>query len=130
MFNDPIANLILRINNASHARHTNVVVPVSNLAVDILNILKAEGYINNFEVTDKNKIKKANIELKYVDHLPVITGMKQISKPGLRVYQETKTLPKVLSGLGVAIVTTSKGVMTAKNAKKNNVGGEVIAYVW
>jgi small subunit ribosomal protein S8 len=130
MFNDPIANFILRINNANRAKHTNVIVPISNLIIDVLTVLKDEGYINKFEVVEENKIRKANVELKYVDHSPAITGIKQISKPGLRIYHETKTLPKVLSGLGVAIVSTSKGVMTAKLAKKNNVGGEVIAYVW
>lgn len=130
MFNDPIANLILRINNANRAKHDNVEVHASNLIINILNVLKEEGYINDFEIAEKNKIKKVIIRLKYVDQVPAITGIKQVSKPGLRIYHETKTLPKVLSGLGVAIVSTSKGVMGAKNAKKNNVGGEIIAYVW
>jgi small subunit ribosomal protein S8 len=129
MFNDPIANLILRINNANRARHENVSVVASNIIIDILNVLKEEGYISDFQTSEENKIKKVNIQLKYIDRIPAITGIKQVSKPGLRIYHDTKSLPKVLSGLGIAIVTTSKGIMTAKNAKKNNVGGETIAYV-
>lgn len=130
MFNDPIANLILRINNANRARHESVSVVASNIIINILNVLKEEGYINDFQISEENKIREVNIQLKYVDHIPAITGIKQVSKPGLRIYHDTKSLPKVLSGLGIAIVTTSKGIMTAKNAKKNNVGGETIAYVW
>jgi small subunit ribosomal protein S8 len=129
MFNDPIANLILKINNANRAKHASVSVNASNTIINILNVLKDEGYIDNFEVSEDKKIKKADIKLRYVDYVPAITGIKQVSKPGLRIYQQTKTLPKVMSGLGVAIVSTSKGIMSAKNAKKNNVGGEVIAYV-
>lgn len=130
MFNDPIANLILRINNANKAKHSLVSVNASNIIISILDVLKQEGYINDFEVVKEGKINKVNIQLKYVEQVPAITGIRQVSKPGLRIYHNNKTLPKVLSGLGIAIVTTSKGIMTAKNAKKNNVGGETIAYVW
>lgn len=129
---DQIADFILRINNASRARHNQVLVYFSKINNAILDILLAEGFIKSFKIIERSKpkIKMFNVELKYsANKMPVITGMKQISKPGLRVYQECKKLPRVLNGLGIAIVSTSKGIMIDKNARSNNLGGEIIAYV-
>jgi small subunit ribosomal protein S8 len=131
MFIDPIADLIIRIKNATKARHPSCAVYTTNITSAILGVLKEEGYITNFETKKHNKssISKTVITLKYKDQTPAILGIKQISKPGLRVYQESSKLPRVLSGLGVAIISTSQGVVTDKFARTNNLGGEVIAYV-
>jgi small subunit ribosomal protein S8 len=131
MYIDPIADLIIRIKNANKARHPSCSIYTSKMTTDILNVLKNEGYIAAFEIkkSPKSSINKTTITLKYKDQIPAITGIKQISKPGLRVYQESKKLPRVLSGLGIAIVSTSQGVVTDKFARSNNLGGEVIAYV-
>jgi small subunit ribosomal protein S8 len=131
MYIDPIADLIIRIKNANKARHPNCTIYSSNITTAILNVLKNEGYITSFEVKKnaKSAVHKTLITLKYKDHTPAISGIKQISKPGLRVYQESKKLPRVLSGLGIAVVSTSQGVVTDKFARSNNLGGEVIAYV-
>lgn len=129
---DPIADFILRINNASRARHSQVLVYFSKMNTAMLEILTNEGFIKGYKVIERSKpkIKMYNVELKYSAKTPVINGMKQISKPGLRVYQECKKIPKVLNGLGIAIISTSKGIMIDKQARENNLGGEVIAYVW
>jgi small subunit ribosomal protein S8 len=131
MYIDPIADLIVRIKNANKARHPNCAIYTSNITTAILNVLKNEGYITNFETKKghKSAVSKTTITLKYKDQIPAITGIKQISKPGLRIYQESKKIPRVLSGLGIAIVSTSQGVVTDKFARSNNLGGEVIAYV-
>jgi small subunit ribosomal protein S8 len=131
MYIDPIADLITRIKNANKARHPNCAIYTSNITTAILNVLKQEGYIAGYEVKKGNRtaINKSVITLKYKDQVPAITGIKQISKPSLRIYQEAKKIPRVLSGLGIAIVSTSQGVVTDKFARSNNLGGEVIAYV-
>jgi small subunit ribosomal protein S8 len=131
MYIDPIADLIVRIKNANKARHPNCAIYTSNITTAILNVLKNEGYIANFETkkSHKSAVSKTVITLKYKDQVPAITGIKQISKPGLRVYQESKKIPRVLSGLGIAVVSTSQGVVTDKFARSNNLGGEVIAYI-
>ena len=128
----PIADMLTRIRNGAQAKMETVeVVPVSKVKVEIARILKEEGYISRYEVSGDGIDKKMTVTLKYTaDKRPVITGIKRISKPGLRVYARNEELPKVLGGLGVAIISTSKGVMTDKEARKAGVGGEVLAYIW
>ena len=131
MVTDPIADMLTRIRNANQMRYKEVEVPASKVKIEIARILKEEGFIVDY------KIKKNNIQdilvllLKYGENKErVITGLKRISKPGLRVYAKAEEIPHVLSGLGIAIVSTSKGVMTDKDARKNSLGGEVLAYIW
>ncbi|MHC1785851.1 MAG: 30S ribosomal protein S8 [Christensenellales bacterium] len=130
--NDPIADMLTRIRNAQVAKHDTVVIPASTAKKAIAKILLDEGYIKSFEKIDDGLQGQIKIALKYVNgkQQPVIAGLKRISKPGLRVYAKCEDLPKVLGGLGVAIVSTSKGLMTDKNARKDNLGGEVLAYIW
>lgn len=131
MVNDPIADLLTRIRNAQVTRKTQVELETSSMKKAIAQILLDEGYINGFEEKDNGKFKNLVINLKYGPKgEKVITGLKRISKPGLRVYAGAEDLPKVLSGLGIAIVSTPKGVMTDKNARKLGIGGEVLAYIW
>ncbi len=131
MVNDPIADLLTRIRNAQVTRKTQVELETSSMKRAIAQILLDEGYINGFEEKDNGKFKNLVINLKYGPKgEKVITGLKRISKPGLRVYAGAEDLPKVLSGLGIAIVSTPKGVMTDKNARKLGIGGEVLAYIW
>ena len=128
---DPIADLLTRIRNALTARHDSVAVPSSKMKKAIADILVSEGYIKSAEIGDDNGHPVINIVLKYgPKHEKVITNLKRISKPGLRVYCGYEDLPKVLGGLGIAIISTSKGVMTDKQARAEKVGGEVLAYVW
>ena len=129
---DTIADLLTRIRNASSAKHTSVKIPASNMKKQIVKILLDEGYIKNFEVIEDGNFKTIRITLKYgVDkNDKIISGIKRISKPGLRVYANKEELPKVLGGLGIAIISTSKGIMTDKEARKLQVGGEVLAFVW
>ncbi|AWM75739.1 MULTISPECIES: 30S ribosomal protein S8 [Lactobacillus] len=128
---DPIADYLTRIRNANMAKHNSVEVPASNIKKSISEILKREGFIRDYEVTDDNKQGMIKIFLKYgPDGERVISGLKRISKPGLRNYVSAENLPKVLNGLGIAIVSTSAGVITDKEARQKDVGGEVIAYVW
>ncbi|MFA7075480.1 MAG: 30S ribosomal protein S8 [Candidatus Izemoplasmatales bacterium] len=128
---DPIADMLTRIRNANQMKHKTVVAPASKLKMEILNVLKQEGYITDFERIDEGVQGTLKITLKYLENEErVVRGLKKISKPGLRVYAKTDDLPKVLNGLGVAIISTSKGIMTDRDARKNQVGGEVIAYVW
>ena len=128
---DPVADLLTRLRNANSARHETVDVPCSNLKKAIVQILLEEGYIKNYQVIEDNKQGVIKITLKYGENKEqVISGLKKISKPGLRVYKSKDELPKVLRGLGIAIISTSKGVMTDKNARRENVGGEVLAFVW
>ena len=128
---DPIADLLTRIRNAQTARHDTVSVPSSKMKKAIADILVEEGYIKSAEIADDNGHPVINIVLKYGNRYEkVITNLKRISKPGLRVYCGYEDLPKVLGGLGIAIISTSKGVMTDKKARANKVGGEVLAYVW
>ncbi|BAC44789.1 30S ribosomal protein S8 [Malacoplasma penetrans] len=131
MYMDPISDLLLRIKTGTKTKRNSVVVKTSKLVTNILEILKNEGYIEGFKTESIGKNKNQTVvNLKYRNNVSSITGLKQISKPGLRIYSEAQKLPKVLNGLGIAIISTSMGLMTDKNAKKNNVGGEVIAYVW
>ena len=127
---DTIADLLTRIRNAQAARHDTVEVPASNMKKAICQILVDEGYVKGFNVTEDGKQGMITITLKYVGKQPVIKGLKRVSKPGLRIYSNAQELPKVMKGLGIAIVSTSKGVMTDKQARKENVGGEVLAFVW
>lgn len=128
---DPIADMLTRIRNANNAGHKDVMVPASNMKKAIANILLEEGYIKKVDFIEDNKQGMLNITLKYgKDGSKVIAGIKRISKPGLRIYASNEDIPRVLNGLGIAIISTSKGVMTDRRAKKDNVGGEVICYVW
>ena len=129
---DPIADMLTRIRNANTARHDTVDVPASKMKVAIADILFKEGYIKNFELVDAGAFKNIHITLKYGQDKndKVLTGLKRISKPGLRVYANAEELPKVLGGLGTAIVSTNKGIITDKEARKANVGGEVLSFIW
>lgn len=130
MMTDPIADMLSRIRNGNLAKHKSVEIPASNVKKDLAQILLDEGYIKGFYVTEDDKQGIITIDLKYVDDQRVISGLKRISKPGRRVYVSAQDVPQVLNGLGTAIISTSKGVMTDKNARKETVGGEVICYVW
>ncbi len=127
---DPIADMLTRIRNANMKRHAVVDIPASNMKKQIANILLEEGYIKEIQELSDNKQGTLRVTLKYVGKEKVISGMKRISKPGLRVYVGAEELPKVLGGLGIAIVSTSKGIMTDKQARALGVGGEVLAFVW
>jgi len=132
MLSDPIADMLTRIRNATSARHTTVEVPSSKMKVDIANILVREGYLKGYEILEDGVKKMMRITLKYgrTKQDKVIAGIKRISKPGLRVYANCEDLPRVLNGLGCAIVSTNKGVLTDQEARKEGVGGEVLAFVW
>lgn len=128
---DPIADLLTRIRNANQMRYNEVVVPKSNVKLEIVKILKDEGYIADYKVIKEEVQDNIVITLKYGKNKErVISGLKRISKPGLRVYAKAEEVPTVLNGLGISIVSTSKGIMTGKEARKENLGGEVLAYVW
>ena len=128
---DPIADYLTRIRNANMAKHDSVEIPASNIKKSISEILKREGFIRDYEVADDNKQGVIKVFLKYGPNGErVISGLKRISKPGLRNYVSAEDLPKVLNGLGIAIVSTSAGVISDKEARQKNVGGEVIAYIW
>ena len=128
---DTIADLLTRIRNAISAKHETVEVPASNMKKSIVQILFDEGYIRKFDVTEDGKQGKINIVLKYTDDKKsAITGLKRVSKPGLRIYSDVKNMPRVIKGLGIAIVSTSQGVMTDREARKRNIGGEVLAFIW
>lgn len=128
---DPIADMLSRIRNANNARHKSVDIPCSNIKKEIAKILLDEGYIKGYDVVEDDKQGIIKIDLKYSgDGERVISGLKRISKPGLRVYVKCDDVPKVLGGLGIAIISTSKGIITDKMARQEKVGGEVICYVW
>ena len=129
---DPIADMLTRIRNANTAKHDTVDVPASKMKISIAEILLKEGYIKSFELVDNGNFKDIRITLKYGKdkNEKIISGLKRISKPGLRVYASKDELPKVLGGLGIAIISTNQGVVTDKEARKLNVGGEVLAFVW
>jgi small subunit ribosomal protein S8 len=127
---DPIADYLTRIRNAAKAKKVRVEIPASRTKISLSEILKSLGYIIDYEVLDDNKQKKLNIVLKYKNGIPAITGLKRISKPGLRVYRSADKLPKVLNGLGTAVISTPKGLLSDKDARNNLVGGEVICYIW
>ena len=128
---DTIADMLTRIRNANAMRYNDVSVPASNLKIELARILKEEGYIKNYKVVKDDVQGTIEITLKYGEKKErVITGLKRISKPGLRVYAKSNEIPRVLNGLGIAIISTSKGIMTDKEARKQNLGGEVLAYIW
>ncbi|GEK91764.1 30S ribosomal protein S8 [Alkalibacterium kapii] len=128
---DPIADFLTRIRNANNARHTKVEIPASNLKKGMADILKSEGFVKDVEFVEDDKQGIVRVFLKYgQNNERVITGLKRISKPGLRVYVNAEEMPKVLNGLGIALVSTSEGVVTDKTARAKNIGGEVLAYVW
>ena len=128
---DAIADMLTRIRNASSAKHDSVKIPASNVKKAIAQILVAEGYIKSYTVEDDGKQGMITVQLKYgPNKSQVITGLRRVSKPGLRVYTNCEDMPKVMKGLGIAILSTSKGIMTDKDARKANVGGEVLAFIW
>jgi len=127
---DPIADYLTRIRNATKAKKVRVEIPASRTKIGLSEILKGLGYIIDYEILDVTKQKKLNIVLKYKSGVPAITGLKRISKPGLRVYRSADKLPKVLNGLGTAVISTPKGLLTDKDARNQLVGGEVLCYIW
>ena len=128
---DPIADMLTRIRNANQNKSVNVTIPASKIKLDILNVIKSEGYIEDVEFVEDGKQGSIKVTLKYTEKKErVIKGLKRISKPGLRVYAKATEMPKVLNGLGVAVVSTSNGVMTDREARHQHLGGEVIAYIW
>ena len=128
---DTIADMLTRIRNANSAKHDSVDIPASNVKKAIAQILLDEGYINGFQVIENGNQGIIQITLKYgPNKSQIITGLRRVSKPGLRIYSDVENMPKVMKGLGIAILSTSKGIMTDKEARKANVGGEVLAYIW
>jgi len=128
---DTIADILTRIRNASSAKHATVDVPASNMKKSITQILVDEGYVKGFQFIEDGKQGIIRITLKYGENkTPVISGLRRVSKPGLRIYSNCEDMPKVMKGLGIAVVSTSKGIMTDKKARINNVGGEVLAFIW
>ena len=131
MMTDPIADMLTRVRNANDAKHDSVDIPASNIKKQLAQILLDEGFVKGFDVLDDEKQGIIRVDLKYgVHNEKVISGIKRISKPGLRVYVKGNEVPRVLGGLGIAVVSTSKGMMTDKVARKEGIGGEVICYVW
>ncbi len=127
---DPIADFLTRIRNASKAKLLRVDIPASKMKIQIAEILKNEKYINDYTIVEDNKQNILRIQLKYRGGVPAISGLKRISKPGLRVYKPAEQLPRVLNGLGTAVISTSKGLLTDKQARSQSIGGEVICYIW
>ncbi len=131
MNTDPIADMLTRIRNANMVSHPSVEIPSSKLKVELAKLLKEEGFITDYTIKEVGKFKVLEIELKYDEkRKPVITSLKRVSKPGLRTYCKAKNLPQVLGGMGVAIVSTSKGLLTDRKARKENLGGEVLCYIY
>ena len=130
MVTDPIADMLTRIRNANQQRHETVVVQCSKLKVDLAEILKNEGFIKDYKVEGEGVVKNIVITLKYKGNDRVITGLKRVSKPGLRQYAKVNEIPKVLNGLGIVVLSTSQGLMTDKEARAKQIGGEVLAYIW
>jgi small subunit ribosomal protein S8 len=127
---DPIADYLTRIRNATKAKKVRVEIPATRTKIGLSEIFKNLGYIIDYEILDDAKQKKLNIVLKYKNGVPAITGLKRISKPGLRVYRSADELPKVLNGLGTAVISTTKGLLTDKDARNQLIGGEVMCYIW
>jgi len=127
---DPISDFLTRIRNASKAKKVRVQIPASKTKISLAEIMKKHGYILDFEVIDDNKQNIINIVLKYRNGISAISGMKRISKPGLRIYKNSVEIPRVLNGLGTAVISTSNGLLTDKEAKLKSVGGEVLCYIW
>ena len=130
MVTDVVADALTRIRNASMVKHPTVDIPASKLKVELIKLLKEEGYVEDYEVAKDGAKSTIKVTLKYVDGASVITSLQRVSSPGLRTYSKSKNLPKVLDGLGIAVISTSKGVMSDKKARTLGVGGEVIAYIW
>jgi len=127
---DPIADMLTRIRNAATARHTRVLIPASKMKLSLARVLKEEGYVKDIEILKDNPQGTLRLTLRYVDKKPVLTQLKRVSKPGLRVYTKKANIPRVRGGLGVAILSTPQGVMTGASAYKQGLGGEVICYIW
>ncbi len=127
---DVIADMLTRIRNASNAKHETVDIPASNMKKAIADILVKEGYVKGYQIVEDGKQGIIRVTLKYNGKEKVIKGLRRVSKPGLRIYASCEDMPRVMNGLGVAIVSTSKGIMTDKEARKNKIGGEVLAFVW
>ena len=127
---DPIADMLTRIRNANQMKHEKVDIPASKLKKQVLELLKKEGYIASVQVVNNKPQDILRVTLKYMQNERVVKGLKRISKPGLRVYAKTNEIPKVLNGLGIAVISTSQGIMTDREARKLKVGGEILAYVW
>ena len=131
MNTDPIADMLTRIRNANMVSHETVEIPTSKLKVELAKLLKSEGYITDYAVGNSGKFGKIVITLKYDEkRKPVITNLQRVSTPGLKTYSKSKNLPKVLGGMGVAVISTSKGLMSDRKARKENIGGEILCYVW
>lgn len=130
MVTDPIADLLTRVRNAAMARHDSVLVPASKTKLAMAKILKDEGFISDFSIVKGEPQRMIKIALKYIDKQPAFIGLERVSKPGLRVYSGKQEIPRVYGGLGVAILSTSKGIMTGQDAWKKNLGGEILCYVW
>ena len=128
--NDPIADALTRIRNANMVKHETVSMPASNLKEELIKVLQNEGYVQGYTVEEKDGFKFINVTLKYDRGHSVITGLQRVSKPGLRVYSKAKNMPRVFDGMGIAVISTSKGLMTEKAARANKLGGEVLCYVW
>jgi small subunit ribosomal protein S8 len=127
---DPIADMLTRIRNANQMKHEKVDIPASKLKKEVLELLKKEGYIGSVQVVNNKPQDILRVTLKYMQNERVVKGLKRISKPGLRVYAKNNEIPKVLNGLGIAVISTSQGVMTDRDARKLKVGGEILAYIW
>ncbi|MEO8232403.1 MAG: 30S ribosomal protein S8 [Ignavibacteriota bacterium] len=127
---DPISDFLLRIRNASKAKKLRVEIPASQMKIGLADILKKESFIHDYSIIDDNKQNVIKIQLKYRDGASAISGLKRISKPGLRIYKDASKLPRVLNGLGTAVISTSNGLLTDKEARSQSVGGEVICYIW
>ena len=127
---DPIADALTRIRNANMVKHESVCMPHSNLKEELIKVLKTQGYVDGYTVCEENGFKNICVTLKYTNGQSVISGLQRISKPGLRVYSKAKNMPRVFDGMGIAVISTSKGLMTEKEARANKLGGEVLCYVW
>jgi len=127
---DPIADALTRIRNAKQVKHESVSMPASNLKEELIKVLQKEGYVDSYTVDEKDGFKVINVTLKYFNGQSVITGLQRVSKPGLRVYSKAKNMPRVFDGMGIAVISTSKGLMTEKEARANKLGGEVLCYIW
>ena len=130
MMTDPIADLLTRIRNANTVKHPTVTIPASKLKVELVKLLKEEGFIENYEIEKQKVGSNIVVTLKYVDGKPVITNLQRVSTPGLRTYSKSKKLPKVFDGMGIAIISTSKGLLTDRAARSQGLGGEILCYVW
>jgi small subunit ribosomal protein S8 len=130
MVTDPIADLLTRVRNAAMARHDSVTIPASKMKIPIAKILKDEGFIADYSIIKGEPQRMIKITLKYIDKQPAFVGLERVSKPGLRVYKGKGEIPRVFGGLGIAIISTSKGLLTGQEAWKKNLGGEVLCYVW